>query len=467
MKLPQSWSNATPLFDDENLVSCVGLAPVMALAEQAGLSGLLTEKVRLGSNRVASAGVNPAGKVTAIIAGMAAGADSIEDLQVIRSGGMRQLFTGVYAPATLGQFLREFTHGHTLQLASVLRAHLVSLTQRTGLLPGIDAQAYVDIDSLLRPVYGHAKQGASFGHTKISGKQVLRKGLSPLATAISTPTAAPVVSGLRLRAGKAGSGRGAASMVTEAIKTARCAGATGKILIRGDSAFGIGAVVGACLIAGAEFSLVLAKNRAVTRAIATIAEDAWTPVHYPGAVLDPDTGELISDAEVAETTYTAFASTDHPVTARLIVRRVRDRAKLAELFPVWRYHPFFTNSDEPTTAADITHRRHAIIETVFADLIDGPLAHLPSGRFAANSAWAICAAITHNLLRAAGTLTGPRLAVARGATLRRQIINVPARIARPQRRRVLHLPAHWPWAKHWIALWKSVFATATGPPVIA
>lgn len=467
MKLPQSWSNATPLFDDENLVSCVGLAPVMALAEQAGLSELLTEKVRLGSNRVASAGVNPAGKVTAIIAGMAAGADSIEDLQVIRSGGMRQLFTGVYAPATLGQFLREFTHGHTLQLASVLRAHLVSLTQRTGLLPGIDAQAYVDIDSLLRPVYGHAKQGASFGHTKICGKQVLRKGLSPLATAISTPTAAPVVSGLRLRAGRAGSGRGAASMVTEAIKTARCAGATGKILIRGDSAFGIGAVVGACLKAGAEFSLVLAKNRAVTRAIATIAEDAWTPVHYPGAVLDPDTGELISDAEVAETTYTAFASTDHPVTARLIVRRVRDRAKLAELFPVWRYHPFFTNSDEPTTAADITHRRHAIIETVFADLIDGPLAHLPSGRFAANSAWAICAAITHNLLRAAGTLTGPRLAVARGATLRRQIINVPARIARPQRRRVLHLPAHWPWAEHWIALWKSVFATATGPPVIA
>ena len=146
----------------------------------------------------------------------------------------------------------------------------------------------------------------------------------------------------------------------------------------------------------------------MTRAIAAIPEDAWTPVHYPGAVVDPDTGELISDAEVAETTFTAFASTKHPVTARLIVRRVRDRAKPDELFPVWRYHPFFTNSDEPTADADITHRRHAIIETVFADLIDGPLAHLPSGRFAANSAWAICAAITHNLLRAAGTLAGPR-----------------------------------------------------------
>ncbi len=161
------------------------------------------------------------------------------------------------------------------------------------------------------------------------------------------------------------------------------------------------------LKAGVQFSLVLAKNRAVARAIAAIPEGAWQPVHYPGAVIDPDTGELISDAEVAETSFTAFASTPHPVTARLVVRRVRDRAKAAALFPVWRHHPFLTNSEEPTASADITHRRHAIIETVFADLIDGPLAHLPSGRFAANSAWAICAAITHNLLRAAGTLAGP------------------------------------------------------------
>ena len=122
-----------------------------------------------------------------------------------------------------------------------------------------------------------------------------------------------------------------------------------------------------------------------------------------------------------------------------------------------------TNSSEPTAAADITHRRHAIIETVFADLIDGPLAHLPSGQFNANAAWVICAAITHNLLRAAGTLAGGRHAAARGATLRRQLITVPGRLARPQRRRVLHLPAHWPWARHWAALWTA----ATGPPAAA
>ncbi len=467
MKLPQPWSKATPLFDDEHLVSCAGLAPVMALAEQAGLSELIAERVSLASVRVASAGANPSGKLTSIIAGMAAGADSIDDLNVIRSGGMPRLFAGVYAPATLGQFLREFTHGHTLQLASVLRAHLVHLAERTEVLAGIGEQAFIDIDSLLRPVYGHAKQGASYGHTKIAGRQVLRKGLSPLATTISTPTAAPVVAGIRLRAGKAGSGRGAASMVTEAIKTARTAGAGAKILVRGDSAFGTGPVVAACLTAGAQFSLVLTKNRAVSRAIAEIPEDSWTPVHYPGAVLDPDTGQLISDAEVAETTFTAFASTKRPVTARLVVRRVRDRAKPEELFPVWRHHPFLTNSDEPTVAADITHRRHAIIETVFADLIDGPLAHLPSGRFTTNSAWAICAAITHNLLRAAGTLDGDNLAAARGATLRTRIINVPARIARPQRRRILHLPAHWPWAKQWLRIWDRVFGTGLGPPATA
>ncbi len=203
------------------------------------------------------------------------------------------------------------------------------------------------------------------------------------------------------------------------------------------------------------------------RAMGAIAEDGWTPVRYPGAVLDPDTGELISEAEVAEVPYTAFAGTKHSVTARLIVRRVKDRAREEGLFPVWRYHPFFTNSTESTVAADLTHRRHAIIETVFADLIDGPLAHLPSGRFSANSAWAICAGITHNLLRAAGTLASQRHGVARGATLRRRIVNVPARLARPQRRAVLHLPAHWPWAQDWNRLWDNVFTTGAAPPAAA
>ena len=119
---------------------------------------------------------------------MCAGADSIDDVDVVRAGGMKTLFDGVYAPSTVGTLLREFTFGHARQLESVLREHLAALCERVDLLPGADQRAFIDIDSLLRPVYGHAKQGASYGHTKIAGKQVLRKGLSPLVTTISTDT---------------------------------------------------------------------------------------------------------------------------------------------------------------------------------------------------------------------------------------------------------------------------------------
>jgi hypothetical protein len=403
---------------------------------------------------------------------MCAGADSINDLDVLRAGGMPILFDGVYAPSTFGTLLREFSFGHARQLESVLREHLCALTARTPLLTGLADQAFIDIDSLLRPVYGHAKQGASYGHTKIAGKQVLRKGLSPLATTISTEHSAPVIAGMRLRAGKTGSGKGAGRMIAQAIVTARAAGATGKILVRGDSAYGNRAVVRACGRGRAEFSLVMTKNRAIQRAIASIPDTAWTPVRYPGAVQDPETGAWISDAEVAEVTYTAFAATKDRTTARLIVRRVKD-ARYPDgsgaLFPVWRYHPFFTNSTLPTAQADIVHRRHAIIETVFADLIDGPLAHLPSGHFGANSAWALCAAIAHNLLHAAGTLAGQPHAVARGATLRRRLVTVPARLARPARAPVLHLPSHWPWAPGWLQLWDHTIGHTIGrsPPAAA
>ena len=455
------------VFDDDNLVSSAGLVPVMALAQQTGLVRLLDEKVRITAPRIKSGAANPAPKLATLIAGMVAGADRIDDIDVIRSGGMRTLFGGVYAPSTVGTLLREFTFGHARQLESVLREHLVALCERVDLLAGADEQVFIDIDSLLRPVYGHAKQGASYGHTKIAGKQILRKGLSPLATIISTATRAPVISGMRLRAGKTNSARGAGRMVAQAISTARDLGANRNILVRGDSAYGNRKVVRACVGAGAQFSLVMTRNAAVDRAINAIDDEAWTPVSYPGAVRDPDTGAWISDAEVAEIPYTAFASTTDRITARLIVRRVKDACYPDALFPVWRYHPFFTNTDAPVEEADITHRQHAIIETVFADLIDGPLAHIPSGRFGANSAWVLCAAISHNLLRAAGVLAGERHARARGSTLRRTIVNVAARLARPQHRPILHLPTHWPWSKHWLALWRNTIGYSPPPPTPA
>ena len=453
------------VFDEGNLVSSAGLVPVMTLAQQTGLLELLGEKVRIMAPRIKSGSANPAPKLATVVAGMCAGADCIDDIDVLRSGGMKTLFDGVYAPSTVGTLLREFTFGHARQLESVLGEHLVALCGRVDLLPEADHQVFIDIDSLLRPVYGHAKQGASYGHTKIAGKQVLRKGLSPLATTISTAGAAPVIAGMRLRAGKTGSGKGAGRMVAQAVGTARDCGASGQILVRGDSAYGNRKVVAACLRAGAQFSLVMTRNAALDRAIAAIDDDAWTAVSYPGAVRDPDTGAWISDAEVAEIPYTAFASTKDRITARLVVRRVKDARFPDALFPVWRYHPFFTNTDLPVEQADITHRQHAIIETVFADLIDGPLAHIPSGRFGANSAWVLCAAIAHNLLRAAGVLATDPHTRARGSTLRRRIINVPARLARPQHRPFLHLPTHWPWSKAWLALWHNTIGHS--PPISA
>jgi hypothetical protein len=452
------------VFDDDHLVSCAGLVPVMALAEQTGLSRLLADKVHIAEPRIKSGAANPAPKLATLIAGMCAGADCIDDIDIVRSGGMATLFDGVYAPSTVGTLLREFTFGHARQLESVLREHLAALCDRVDLLPGADARVFIDIDSLLRPVYGHDKQGASYGHSKIAGKQILRKGLSPLATTISTAGSAPVIAGMRLRAGKTGSGKGAARMVASAIGTARAAGASGQLLVRGDSAYGSRAVIAACVRHGAHFSLVMTRSPAIERAIAAIDETAWTPVSYPGAVRDPDTGTWISDAEVAEIPYTAFASRPEAITARLVVRRVKDARFPDALFPLWRYHPFFTNTDLPVDQADITHRQHAIIETVFADLIDGPLAHIPSGRFGANSAWILCAAIAHTLLRAAGVLAGERHTRARGSTLRRRIVNVPARLARPQRRPTLHLPTHWPWSKTWLALWHNIIGHSPPRP---
>src|SRR3954451_6449276 len=456
-------------FDEDNLVSDAGLVPLLGLAEQTGLAEIITRKVSIKTPRIPAGAANPAPKLLSVVAGMCAGADSIDDLDMLRAGGMPIVFDGVYAPSTLGTLLREFRFGHARQLESVLRERLVALTARAEVLTGIDEQAFIDIDSLLRPVYGHAKQGASYGHTKIAGKQVLRKGLSPLATTISTQHSTPVLAGMRLRAGKTGSGKGAGRMVAQAIATARAAGATGKILVRGDCAYGNRAVVRACRRGNAEFSLVMTNNPAIARAIASIPDTAWTPVRYPGAVRDPETGAWISDAEVAEVPYTAFAATKDRISARLVVRRVKDARSPDALFPVWRYHPFFTNTDLPTAQADIVHRRHAIIETVFADLIDGPLAHLPSGHFGATSAWALCAAIAHNLLHAAGTLAGEGNAVARGATLRRQLITVPARLARPARAPVLHLPSQWPWAPAWLRLWDHTIGHTIGqsPPAAA
>jgi hypothetical protein len=211
---------ARAVFDDPNLVSCAGVVPVMRLAERAGLHRAVAAKVHLPTDK----GCNSAGKVATIVAGMVAGADSIDDVNVARHGGMGSLFAGVYAPSTLGSFLRTFTHGHVRQLQSAASDVLVGLAASTPLLPGVDQLCFVDIDSMLRRVYGKAKQGARFGHTKIGGYGVRLRGYHPLVATLSTPLAAPVVAATRLRAGNAAAGRGGHSLMAEAVAVARACG---------------------------------------------------------------------------------------------------------------------------------------------------------------------------------------------------------------------------------------------------
>ena len=466
MRLLHDPTKISATFDDPHLVSQAGLVPVMTLAQRAGLGDLAAEHVRIAR----PCGVNAGVKTGCLVAGMAAGADSIDDMGLLRHGAMGALFGGARAPSTLGSFLRSFTWGNVLQLQKVHREFLAELARRVPLLPGADVLAFLDIDSQQKRVYGHAKQGAAFGHTKIQGKSLLVRGLNVLAASVCTPLAAPVIAGTRLRGGNASSARGAASMITEAVSTARSAGCTGTLIVRMDSAFYGAPAAWAARKAGAFFSVTVRADSRIRAAIAAIAEDAWTPIRYPRAVWDDQLGCWVSDAQVAETEYTAFTSRKgKAITARLIVRRVRDlNAKTApgqgELFTAWRYHAVFTDSPFVTLQAEEHHRGHAQAEQVFADWSDGPLAHLPSGSFHANAAWLAFAAMTCNLLRAAGALASPAHAKARGATLRRDLIGVAARAARHGRGHLtLHLPAGW----HREHEWMNLFEAACGPPAAA
>jgi hypothetical protein len=168
------------------------------------------------------------------------------------------------------------------------------------------------------------------------------------------------------------------------------------------------------------------------------------------------------------TAFTGRRKADH-VPARLIVRRVRRLnpkhvpAGQSEMFAVYRYHAVFTDSPEPMLVAEATHRDHAIVEQVIAELKNGPLAHLPSGVFTANAAWLVCAVMAFNLTRTAGTVTTAALAKATTATIRRTLINVPARIAASARRLRLHLPTNWPWQHQWTALYQRVLPARAQP----
>jgi hypothetical protein len=456
------------VFDDPNLVSSAGLVPVLALADRAGLQELAQAHLTVPTDKGANAGL----KVASLVGGMVAGADSIDDMSLLRHGGMGRVFKNAYAPSTLGSFLRSFAFGHVRQLDAVACRFLTGLARETPLLaPGEDSddRVMVDIDDTIIEVHGYAKQGSAYGYSGVRGLNAL------LATASSTGSA-PVVVAQRLRKGSCGSPRGAARLVADALKTtSKLTGASktspgGRPLVRADSAFYGHPTVAAALRAGADVSVTVRLDPKVKAAIATIGEEAWTPIEYTDAVYDEQAGRWVSRAEVAEIPFTAFGSRKkgEQIAGRLVVRRIPDLNPTkndgqATLFDTWRFHAFFTTTSPATSdtvAADKTHRGHAIIEQVHADLKASALAHLPSGKFTANAAWLVLAVIAFNLTRAAATITGPGLAKATTATIRRKLITVPARIATSARRVTLHLPQRWPWE----TAWADLFTRTCGPP---
>ncbi|MFC3351023.1 IS1380 family transposase, partial [Streptomyces echinoruber] len=317
MKVSHSPATLFAAFDDPDLIAHAGLVPVVRLAERCGLPALVAEKVRL-SGAKNGAGTAADAKVMSIVGGMIAGADSIDDLDVLRHGGLSRLFGGVRAPSTLGTFLRAFTWGHVRQLQSAARAFICTLAAHTGLVPKRDEVVSVDIDSKVKQVYGPAEQGAFFGCTKV-------RGLHFQIVTVKTATCAPVIIATRLRKGSAGSGKGAASLLREALATVRAMGITARIVVRADSAFFSHKVVAVCRKAGARFSLAVAVTKTIRTAIETMTEDAWTPIKYTNAVWDEQEERWVSDAEIAEIPFTAFTSKKKAfhTTARLIVRRVK------------------------------------------------------------------------------------------------------------------------------------------------
>ena len=348
-------------------MSSAGLVPALRLAEAAGLYDLL--------DGLTVPSPNAAAKTACVVGGMLAGADSIDDLDLLRHGGMTRLFGGVRAPSTLGTFLRSFTHGHVQQLDKVNAGLLAGLSARVpGSLAGagVEGIAMIDVDDTVREVHGYAKQGAAFGYTK-------QRGLNIQLAVLSTPLAAPVIARARLRKGNTASAKGAGRMLAQAITAARAAGVKSRILARADSAYYGWAFVGTAIRHKAWFSVTARMTKTVTAAITSIRSDAWTAISYLNAIYDEAEQRWISDAEVAEIPFTAFTGRrkhEH-VPCRLIVRRVKrlqplasDGTEQGELFADYRHHTFITNSALGMVEADERHRDHAIVEQAIAELKD-------------------------------------------------------------------------------------------------
>ncbi len=179
--------------------------------------------------------------------------------------------------------------------------------------------------------------------------------------------------------------------------------------------------------AGWHYSISVRLQFWVREAIAAIPESDWQPLaDYPAD----------GEAQLAQTIVGR---------QRLVVRRTRLVGPQAELWPDWRHFAFLTNRTEALELVEREHRQHAVVELTIRDLKDQALAHFPSGKFSANSAWTAIACLAHNLLRWTTLIGLPGESVRAARTLRRRLLALPGRLTRSARQWTLHLPARWPW----------------------
>jgi hypothetical protein len=406
------------VFDDERAVANAGMLLAAVLAERLGVERLVDDTVCLGDRPGAA---NPGRKVMTLMSAMALGADCIDDCDLLRAGQTRAVLGhGVAAPSTVGTFLRSFTFGHVRQLDRVLAESLVR-AWAAGAGPG-DGRLVVDVDSFVGEVYGYKKQGAGYGYTH-------KLGYHPI---LATRADTGEVLHIRARKGSANTARGALRFVEELIPRVARAGATGPRLLRADSGFWNQKIMTRLQQAGWTYSIGVRQQKHVVAAIAEIGEADWTPL--------PDYPER-GEAQIAETTLG---------DRRLVVRRTRLVGAQAELWPDWRHHAFLTNRTDPLELVEAEHRQHAVVELAIRDLKDQALAHFPSGRFLANAAWTVIAALAHNLLRWTTLIGLPDTIIPTARTLRRRLLTVPGRITRTARQATLRMPARWPWHTQFI-----------------
>ena len=416
-----------------------GLVPVLRLAESAGLHELLGQRLSVPAP-------NAGAKAACVVAGMLAGADSIDDLDVLRHGGMGTVFDGVRAPSTLGTFLRSFTHGHVQQLDAVASRVLAGLAARCRRAARRRRKRRVRRRRRHDPARSTATPSRA-PRTGTPGSTGLNAQLAALSTPIGGAGDRRGPGCARATSRRPGAGP---SCWPEAVGTARAAGVTGQVLVRADSALLRRATfVAAAVGARAWFSVTARMNPA----------GHGRDRQHRGQRVDPDqvperglgrrsrsAGSPTPRSPRSTSPRSPPAASTGTCTCRLVVRRVQRLQPPAQRRAgrAVRDATGTTRSSPtppcPPSQADADHRDHAIVEQVIAELKDGPLAHLPSGRYAANAAWLACAAIAFNLARAAGAVAA-RHATARWATLRTQLINVPARIA-TSARRLDPAPAH-------------------------